>query len=144
MNVIFDCGNTFGVPGCDEDDGLALLYLLGNEKTNLLGITNTYGNSDIETVYQATRKMLEEIGRTDIPHLKGCSKVDETQSDAVDFLIDTVNRYSGNISILATGSLTNLFAAHQRDVDFFSHEQHLFKSKIKSLRDKEEHHENHA
>ncbi len=120
MNVIFDCDNTFGVPGCDVDDGLALLYLLGSEKTNLLGITNTYGNSDIETVYQATNQMLSEIGKTDIPHLKGCAKVGETQSDAVDFLIDTVNRYCGDISILATGSLTNLYAAYQQDNDFFS------------------------
>lgn len=33
-------------------------------------------------------------------------------SEAVDFLVDMVNRNKGRISILATGSLTNLFAAY--------------------------------
>ena len=27
MKILFDCDNTFGVSGCDVDDGLALLYL---------------------------------------------------------------------------------------------------------------------
>lgn len=30
-NIIFDCDNTMGINGCDVDDGLALLYLLGKE-----------------------------------------------------------------------------------------------------------------
>lgn len=30
--LIFDCDNTFGINGCDFDDGLALLYLLGNSE----------------------------------------------------------------------------------------------------------------
>ena len=36
--IIFDCDNTFGVKDCDVDDGLALMYLLGNRETQLLGI----------------------------------------------------------------------------------------------------------
>jgi inosine-uridine nucleoside N-ribohydrolase len=119
MNVIFDCDNTFGVAGCDVDDGLALLYLLGSGKANLLGITNTYGNSDIDTVYKATRRMLEEIGRTDIPQMKGGAKAGEVQSEAVDFLVDTASRHAGDISILATGSLTNLLGACHKDAEFF-------------------------
>jgi Inosine-uridine nucleoside N-ribohydrolase len=120
MNVIFDCDNTLGVNSCDVDDGLALLYLLGSGKVNLLGITTTYGNSDIETVYGATKKLLSEIGRADIPLLKGCSAAGENQSEAVDFLADTVKRNAGNVSILATGSLTNLMGAFRKDEDFFA------------------------
>lgn len=120
MNVIFDCDLTFGVSGCDVDDGLALLYLLGSDKVKLLGITSTYGNSDIETVFHTTRKMLSDIGRSELPLLKGGSMAGETQSDAVDFLIDTVNRHAGEISILATGSLTNLYGAYLKDPDFFN------------------------
>lgn len=119
MNVIFDCDLTFGVNGCDVDDGLALLYLLGSDKTKLLGITSTYGNSDIETVYRTTRKMLADIGRSDLPLLRGCSMAGEKESEAVDFLIDTVNSHAGDISILATGSLTNLYGAYLKDPDFF-------------------------
>ena len=35
-NVIFDCDNTYGIKDCDVDDGLALIYLIGNSDVNLL------------------------------------------------------------------------------------------------------------
>ena len=90
MNVIFDCDNTFGVRGCDVDDGLALLYLLGSSDVNLLGITSTYGNSDIETVYAATKKMLGDLRCSGIPLLKGCAGPETSDCEAVDFLVNTV------------------------------------------------------
>lgn len=113
--VIFDCDNTMGVEGCDVDDGLALIYLLGKENIDLCGITTTYGNSDINTVYCNTTSMLKELGRTDIPLLKGCTDSQDLRSEAVDFIVKTVNLHKGNISILATGSLTNLYAAYLVD-----------------------------
>lgn len=117
--IIFDCDNTMGLEGCDVDDGLALLYLLGQEKTELCGITTTYGNSTIEAVYANTGKMLAEIGRSDIPLYKGCQDQFTLASEAVEFLIGTVNSHAGEISLLATGSLTNLKAAYLRDENFF-------------------------
>ena len=53
-HLLFDCDNTFGADDCDVDDGLALLYLLGTGRADILGITCTYGNSDLETVYRCT------------------------------------------------------------------------------------------
>lgn len=128
--VIFDCDNTMGIKDCDVDDGLALLYLLGKDRIDLRGITTTYGNSDVETVYANTAVMLQELGRTDIPLFKGCAcpgseKPDHQQknleSEAATFLVETVRSDPGQISILATGSLTNLHAAFQEDRDFFTH-----------------------
>ena len=116
--VIFDCDNTMGVKDCDVDDGLALLYLLGKEQIELSGITTTYGNSDVETVYANTAAMLQELGRTDIPLLKGCDK-NVLDCEAAEFLVETVKADPGRISILATGSLTNLYAAFHMDQDFF-------------------------
>lgn len=117
VNILFDCDNTFGIKDCDVDDGLALLYLLGSSKANLLGITTTFGNSDIETVYCNSKKMMQE--HSDIPVLKGCGKAGERHSKAVEFLVETCNRQDGNIAILATGSLTNLYGAYCQDPDFF-------------------------
>lgn len=113
--IIFDCDNTMGILGCDVDDGLALLYLLGKGTVEILGITATYGNSDVETVYANTMRTLHEIGRNDICLLKGCSDKNCLPSEAVDFIVDTVNANPGEISILATGSLTNLYAAYLAD-----------------------------
>ncbi|KUO66368.1 MAG: nucleoside hydrolase [Gracilibacter sp. BRH_c7a] len=113
--IIFDCDNTMGIHGCDVDDGLALLYLLGKKSLKICGITTTYGNSDIETVYACTAAMLKEIGRSDIPILKGCPDKESLNSEAAEFLVKTINDNKGNISILATGSLTNLLAAYLID-----------------------------
>ena len=60
-NVIFDCDNTYGVPDCDVDDGLTLIYLLGNKDVNLLGVTTTYGNNKVKVVYPNTIKMVKEL-----------------------------------------------------------------------------------
>lgn len=118
-NIIFDCDNTMGINGCDVDDGLALLYLLGKEHINLCGITTAYGNSDVDTVFYNTSRMLNEIGKSQIPLLKGCQDKDHLKSAATDFLLETVNSNQGDISILATGSLTNLYAAYREDNYFF-------------------------
>ena len=117
--IIFDCDNTFGVKDCDVDDGLALLYLLGCGEAKVHGITTTYGNNEVEVVYHTTKKMLKDLGRMEIPVKKGGSKKGAYKSEAVDYLVDMANRYAGELSILATGSLTNLCGAYKKDSHFF-------------------------
>lgn len=118
--VILDCDNTMGLKGCDVDDGLALLYLLGKKGIEICGITTTYGNSDLDTVYANTLLMLKEIGRTDIPVLKGCPDSHTLESGATKYIVETVNSSPGRISVLATGSLTNLYAAYLQDQSIFA------------------------
>lgn len=36
--IIIDCDNTFSIDGCDIDDGLAIIYILAQEDTEVLGI----------------------------------------------------------------------------------------------------------
>ena len=117
--IIFDCDNTFGIKDCDVDDGLALLYLLGCEEAKLHGITTTYGNNKLEVVYHTTKQMLKDLERTEIPVKKGGAKKGAYESEAVDYLVDMANRYAGELSILATGSLTNLCGAYKKDSHFF-------------------------
>ncbi|MBS7208860.1 MAG: nucleoside hydrolase [Lachnospiraceae bacterium] len=117
--IIFDCDNTFGVKDCDVDDGLALLYLLGCGEAKVHGITTTYGNNEVEVVYHTTKKMLKDLGRMEIPVKKGGAKKGAYKSEAVDYLVDMANRYAGELSILATGSLTNLCGAYKKDSHFF-------------------------
>ncbi len=118
MKIIFDCDNTFGVKNCDIDDGLALLYLIGKD-VNILGITATYGNSDIDTVYDNTKVMLKEL-KKDIPLFKGCEKAGIYESEAVDFLVQKADELRGELVILATGSLTNIYGAYLKDNEFFN------------------------
>lgn len=118
-NIIFDCDNTFGIEDCDVDDGLALLYLLGCSDVCLLGITTTYGNSEADIVYENTLRMLKDIRREDIGVIKGGRHKGDYESEAADYLIKMARKYQGELMILATGSLTNLQGAFQKDPEFF-------------------------
>jgi purine nucleosidase len=117
--IIFDCDNTMGVEGCDVDDGLALLYLLGKSNVEILGITAVYGNSDVETVYSTTMTMTRALELDDIPVVKGSSGPHDRDGEAAKFIVDTVRANRGNVSILATGTLTNLYAAYLLDDRLF-------------------------
>lgn len=118
-NIIFDCDNTYGVPDCDVDDGLTLIYLLGNDNANLLGVTTTYGNNKVEVVYPNTIKMVKDLKVEKLPILKGGSTPEDLDNEASDYLVKMANKYEGELSILATGSLTNLYGAYLKDSKFF-------------------------
>lgn len=117
--ILFDCDNTFGVKDCDVDDGLALLYLLGCPDAKIEGITSTYGNNCVDTVQQVNERMVQETGNNGVPVKKGGRRPGEWDSEASAFLADMASRYPGQLSLLATGSLTNLWGAFKMDPLFF-------------------------
>jgi inosine-uridine nucleoside N-ribohydrolase len=108
-----------GLPNKDVDDGLALMYLIGNNNVDLLGVTTTFGNSHIDDVFQATSKLLNDLNKTEIPLKKGAGKDSDRKSEAAAFLVHLVNQYPNQITILATGSLTNLHGAYCLDPNFY-------------------------
>lgn len=56
------------------DDAIAMCLALGNDKFDVLGFTTTYGNRRIEDTTQNTLKMLELLGRPEIPVARGAEK----------------------------------------------------------------------
>ena len=56
LKLIMDCDCTMGVPGCDVDDSLALLYVLDCPEAELLGVTCSFGNNTQDTVYRNSPK----------------------------------------------------------------------------------------
>ena len=123
--VVVDFDNTLGVKGCDVDDGLALLGLIGTPGITIEAACTCYGNSDIETVTSNTKRMFSELN-LDIPIYKGCSDPDHLESEASSFLADIAARNPGEISLLATGSLTNLKGAASLDPAFYSNLKEVF------------------
>lgn len=118
-SIIFDFDNTMGVRGCDVDDGLALLYLLGNpERCRVLAACTTYGNAGIDVVDANTRALFEKLG-LNIPVYRGAAGPGDTDTEAARFLAEACAAAPGEISVLATGSTTNLAAAAARDEAFF-------------------------
>jgi len=119
--VICDCDNTMGLPGKPVDDGQTLLYLLGQSDIELMGISTTFANGTIDEVYRATEQLLRDLGREDIPLLKGEGERGQPPTPAAHFLAETVASHPGEITLLAIGPLGNLRAASELDSDFFHH-----------------------
>lgn len=120
LPLIYDCDNTLGIPDCDVDDGLTLLYLLGSSGVKLLAVTCSFGNSTQEKVFHNTVRLLREWGREDILVLRGGANPANRRSPAAEFLADAARRYPDRLAVLATGSLTNLLGAESYDPEFFS------------------------
>lgn len=119
--VIFDCDSTVGLPGKPMDDVLALLYLMGHpQDAEILGITCTFANGTAREVYQSTRQLLQEIGRTHIPLLPGADRGEDPRSDATRFIAETVDARPGEITLVAIGSMTNLYGAWLLDNTVFN------------------------
>ena len=118
--VVMDFDNTMGIPGCDVDDGLALLYLVGNpDHVKIEAACSTYGNNRLDVVHANTEALFDSLGLS-IPLYRGGTDPAHPISEAAEFLCGLVDRNPGEISILATGSLTNLRGASLLDKDFFS------------------------
>lgn len=117
--VIFDCDNTLGIENCDVDDGLTLLFLLGSKEIDLQGVTLTYGNSTLDKVEKATRLLQENLG-IEFPYYLGTEDRVKRDSEASRFLAECVAENPGEITVIATGSLTNLLGAATYNPLFFS------------------------
>jgi purine nucleosidase len=121
QKIILDCDNTMGLPLKEVDDGLTLLYLLGRSELDILGITTTFGNGAIEEVYPQTQRLAQSLGLR-LPVWRGeGARHQDPNTPAARFLVDAVQQYPGEITLLATGPLGNLAAAAKLDPDFFAH-----------------------
>jgi inosine-uridine nucleoside N-ribohydrolase len=133
--VILDCD-----PG--HDDAIALLLALASPELDLLGVTTTYGNQTLDKTTANALRVLELVGRTDVPvaagadrplaralvvaaHVHGESGLDGTllpdastrvtSEDAVSFVAAQIGASATPVTIVATGPWTNLaryLAAH--------------------------------
>jgi inosine-uridine nucleoside N-ribohydrolase len=126
--IVLDCD-----PG--HDDAIALLLALASPEVELLGVTTTYGNQTLEKTTQNALRVLELVGRTDVPvamgaerplarelavaaHVHGESGLDgpslpaaETapaSTDAIAFVADAVGRAARPVTLVPTGPLTNV------------------------------------
>jgi inosine-uridine nucleoside N-ribohydrolase len=120
--------------GDDIDDAFAVSLALRSPELQILGITTTFG--DTAERARLVDRFLAEVGRTDIPVAAGnptTPKAAFTQRayaesghypkashpDAVDFILDQIHRYPGQITLIAIGPLVNAGAAIDKDPKAF-------------------------
>ncbi|MDR1904762.1 MAG: nucleoside hydrolase [Treponema sp.] len=134
--IILDCD-----PGHDD----AIAIMLAAQHLDVLGISTVGGNCSLENVTINALKILELIGRPDIPVYPGHSrptvgelvtapqfhgksgldgpdlpapKIKPREKHGVDFITDTLrSAAAGGITLAATGPLTNIAAALNRAPD---------------------------
>ncbi|GMA48010.1 nucleoside hydrolase [Tetragenococcus muriaticus] len=134
--IILDCD-----PG--HDDAIAIILAYGSAEIDLLAITTVAGNQTLDKVTNNARAVSTVIGMTDTPIAAGSEKplvqeievageihgesgldgpklpkptVPLSDVNAVDLIIETVmNNPSGTISLVATGSLTNVALAARKE-----------------------------
>lgn len=116
--IIFDCDNTMGMEDSDVNDGLTLLYLLGEEGIDVRGVTLTHGHNNIDKVYKSTWNLFDKFDIR-LPLIKGCEKGEDRVTEASIFMAENAARFPKEITILGTGSMSNIYGASLFDVDFF-------------------------
>lgn len=62
------------------DDALALAYALATPDSDLIGVVSSFGNTQVTTAGENTLKLLELLGRTDVPVFIGAAYSSTTDS----------------------------------------------------------------
>jgi purine nucleosidase len=119
--------------GDDVDDAFALALAVKSPELQVLGVMTTF--EDTERRAKITDRFLAEVGRTEIPVLAGKATATKnpmsqrnyaenhfaktSHADAVDFLLEQIRKYPGEITLIAIGPLMNVGAAIDKDVATF-------------------------
>jgi len=139
--VILDTDPAIGIRGTDADDPLALMLALSDPRLELIGVTTVFGNCPPDLGARCATAVLRAAGRGDIPVAVGMGTrmsgelprlLEEAyagergrpgsialpdpadshiKQHAIDFLIESVLAYPGEVTIIAIGPHTNLSLA---------------------------------
>lgn len=132
--IILDCD-----PGMD--DSMAIIMACKSEALEVLAITTVNGNYPVDVTSKNALKMLELLGRTDVPVAKGMSEpmfrekprdpfthgadgqaenflpepeTPLSEKHAVDMIIDVVKANPGEVYLISTGPMSNIAMAMKK------------------------------
>jgi len=120
--------------GDDVDDAFALALAVKSPELQVLGVTTTFG--DTEARAKIVDRFLGEVGHAEIPVLAGKAAATKnpmsqrkygegehfaksSRGDAVEFMLEQIRQYPGEITLVAIGPLMNVGAAIDKDAATF-------------------------
>ncbi|MDA8354955.1 MAG: nucleoside hydrolase [Actinomycetota bacterium] len=105
--VWIDTDPAVGVPGCDVDDGYALVQALHSPELEVVGISTVFGNAPLDVAHDVATELVSVAG-ADVPLHRGAASAEEmgTPSPASEALAEALS--DGPLSVLALGPLTNV------------------------------------
>ena len=120
--------------GDDVDDAFAVALALRSPELQILGISTTFG--DTEARAKLLDRLLGETGHPEIPvavgnpshtesnftqrrYAEGGHFARSSHPKAVDFILDQIRRYPGEITLVAIGPLVNVGALIDKDAAAF-------------------------
>jgi purine nucleosidase len=118
--------------GDDIDDAYALALLLRSPEVQVLGVTTAFEDTHLRARLAA--RFLTEIGRGDVPVYEGLKtgaaahftqkkwaegSADRSFPDAIEFVLETIRKNPGEITLVAVAPLTNVGALIRRDPETF-------------------------
>ncbi len=119
--------------GDDVDDAFALALAVRSSELQILGVMTTFGDTEMRA--KLTDRFLAEVGRAEIPVLAGKATppkmpmsqhryaeshfVKASHGDAVEFLLEQIRKYPGEVTLIAIGPLMNVGAAIEKDAATF-------------------------
>ena len=112
--VIVDTDTALFVGGFDIDDDLALLYLTAAQ-SNVLGITNTFGNDVSAKTHNDSLQLLARVPYQRARAYRGADVLAPHEPTAAsEFMVDTlksVARSGSKVTVLCIGAMSNLATA---------------------------------
>lgn len=122
------------------DDALALILAAHHPTLDLLGVSVVCGNVELQQAATNALKVLKLVGRDDVPVFTGAgaplvrplegaedvhgegglggAELEESDAlpagDSVSFLVDSLHKRPGQVTLVATGPLTNLALAEKQ------------------------------
>jgi purine nucleosidase len=118
--------------GDDIDDAYALGLLLRSPEVKVLGVTTAFEDTHLRA--RLATRFLESAGRKDVPVYEGPKTAgkshftqskwaeaspDRTYPDAIEFVLDTIRKNPGQITLVAVAPLTNVGALIAKDPQTF-------------------------
>ncbi len=124
--ILLDTDLAMGAPGSDIDDGFALALALADPELSVDLVTTVGGNTDVDTATRLSLELLQRLGRSDVPVVRGSAgpPVRRSTDDAgrarvpgslpghaATALVERITAEPGELTVVAIGPLTNVALA---------------------------------